>query len=423
MAFEQTRLSQGADLYLWSTDKFKTTTVRVLLRQPLRAGAAQGALLPMVLRRGTRRLPEPIELARALDALYGTDLRGDVIKLGEEQVLIFHIEAANAAYLDGEDPLRGAVDLLGDVLFDPLLEAGGLQQNWVTQEKENLLRRIQGIYSDKAHYSQLRLIESMCPGEDYAVPRLGRPEDVESITPAALYDRWRDILLRAPIAVYMVGDLPRERAQAEAERLLSRLGRRAPAALEAASVHTPPATAQRVTDHQPVAQGKLAFGFTTGRRAGAKDYPALVMMNGIYGGFSHSKLFQEVRERHSLAYYAYSQIDGHKGLLFVQSGIEFKDRAQAEEIILAQLEAMRRGDFREQEMRDTLSGIETQILQSADAPSEAIMTDFELRSAGRPTDPDARIAALRAVDAAEITRAAQEVTLDTIYFLDGQEGS
>ncbi|MDA8345618.1 MAG: pitrilysin family protein [Thermaerobacter sp.] len=423
MAFEQTRLSDGAELFFWPTNKFKTTTVRVLLRQPLSAGAGQGALLPMVVRRGTRNLPEPIALSRALDALYGADLRGDVIKLGEEQVLIFHVEAANATYLDGEDPLRGAVDLLGDVLFDPRIEDGGFNPSWVAQEKENLLRRIQGIYSDKAHYAQLRLIETMCAGEDYAIPRLGRPEEIESITPHSLYARWQEILRTAPIAVYIVGDLQQDRAQEEAERLLDRLSRRDPKAPGSASKHVVPPEPRHVTDHQPVSQGKLAFGFTTDRRADAPNYPALVMMNGIYGSFSHSKLFQEVRERHSLAYYAYSQIDGLKGLMFVQSGIEFQNRGQAEEIILGQLEAMRRGDFREQEMRDTLAGIESQILQSVDAPSEAIMTDFELRAAARPTDPEARIAALREVDAAAIVQAAKAVSLDTVYFLDGQEGS
>ena len=423
MAFERTRLSDGADLFFWPTKKFKTTTVRVLLRQPLADGAGEGALLPMVVRRGTRSLPRPVELARALDNLYGADLRGDVIKLGEEQVLIFHVEATSGAYLGGEDPLRGAVDLLGDVLFDPLLEDGGFAPAFVAQERENLLRRIQGIYSDKAHYAQLRLIEEMCPGENYAIPRLGRPEEVEALTPVTLYERWQRILRTAPIAVYIVGDLPPERAQDEAQRLLSRLGRRSPARPGAASRHEAPAQLRRVTDHQPVSQGKLAFGFTADRRADSPDYPALVMMNGIYGGFSHSKLFQEVRERHSLAYYAYSQIDGLKGLVFVQSGIEFEHRAQAEEIILAQLEAMRQGEFREQEVRDTLAGIESQILQSADAPSEAIMTDFELRASGRPTDPEARIAALRRVDAEAIAQAARGVRLDTVYFLDGQEGS
>ncbi len=423
MGFAQTRLSDGAHLFFWPTQKFKTTTVRVLLREPLAAGAAAGAILPMVLRRGTRRLPEPIELARALDSLYGTDLRGDVIKLAEDQVLIFHVEAANAAYLGGEDPLPGAIEMLGDVLLDPLVEHGGLKQSFVAQEKENLLRRVQGIYSDKAHYAQMRLIESMCAGEDYAIPRLGRLEEIEAITPAALYERWKEVLTRAPIDVYMVGDLTRERAEEEATRLLSRLGRRAPQAPRSPSRHPAPGAPRRVTDHQAVAQGKLAFGFTTDRRAGASDYPALVMMNGIYGGFSHSKLFQEVRERHSLAYYAYSQIDGLKGLMFVQSGIEFQDRGQAEEIILAQLEAMRRGEFREQEMRDTLAAIESQILQSSDAPSESIMTDFELRAASRPTDPSERIAALRAVTADEIAKAAQGVALDTVYFLDGQEGA
>ena len=71
MAFIETPLEPGASLFFWSTPKFKTTTVRVLLRMPLDRDASAGALLPMILQRGTNTLPQTILLARKLDILYG----------------------------------------------------------------------------------------------------------------------------------------------------------------------------------------------------------------------------------------------------------------------------------------------------------------------------------------------------------------
>ena len=420
MSFIETPLDPGASLFLWSTPKFKTTTVRVLLRMPLaRDAASAGALLPMVLQRGTNSLPQTILLARKLDMLYGAELRADVLKYGEEQVSIFHLEVANAAYLSGEDPLPEALTLLGDVLTQPPLEGGGLRADWVAQERENLRRRIQGIYSDKAHYAQFRLVEEMCAGEPYAVPRLGGMEDLDRHTGAGLWAHWREVLTRAPLAVYMVGDLEPGAAEEHARRLISRIGRRKAEMPAKATPHAPPATPREVHEHQPIAQGKLAVGFTTGLKASDPGYPALAMMNGIYGGFSHSRLFQEVRERHSLAYYAQSQLDGVKGLLFVHLGIASDTRGAAQDLVLKQLEELRRGAFRPQEMQDTLKGIAAQIEQSADAPSEAIMTDFELRASGRSTEPDRRIAALRAADHDAIVAAARGLTLDTVYFLEG----
>lgn len=420
MAFTETSLGSGASLHLWSTPKFKTTTVRLLLRMPLGGDASAGALLPMILQRGTRDLPETILLSRKLDMLYGAELRADVLKLGEEQVSIFHLEVAGARYVGGEDPLPEAFALLGDMLAAPPLADGGLRGDWVSQERDNLRRRIQGIYSDKAHYAQLRLVEEMCPGEPYATPRLGRLEDLEAQTPEGLWRRWQEILRQAPLAVYMVGDIGPARAEELAHGLVQRIGRREVVLPTPATPHTAPQAPKEVHEHQAVAQGKLALGFTTGLRASDAAYPALAMMNGIYGGFSHSRLFQEVRERHSLAYYAQSQIDGVKGFLFVHLGVAPASREAAQELVLQELDVMRRGGFRPQEAEDTLRGIAAQIEQSADAPSEAIMTDFELRAAGRPTEPEQRIAALAAVSPDEIAQAARGLALDTVYFLDGE---
>jgi predicted Zn-dependent peptidase len=421
LAFTETPLGSGASLYLWSTPKFKTTTVRLLLRMPLGEDASAGALLPMILQRGTRNLPETIMLSRKLDMLYGAELRADVLKLGEEQVSIFHLEVADAAYLGGEDPLPEALGLLGDMLADPPLEADALRGDWVGQERDNLRRRIQGIYSDKAHYAQLRLIEEMCPGEPYATPRLGRLEDLERQTGESLWRRWQGILLRAPLAIYMVGDIDPRQAQELAHRLVQRIGRREAVWPPPVTPHPVPRAPKEVHERQAVAQGKLALGFTTALRASDPAYPALAMMNGVYGGFSHSRLFQEVRERHSLCYYAQSQIDGVKGFLFVHLGVAPATREAAQALVLQELDVMRRGGFRPQEVADTLRGIQAQIEQSADAPSEAIMTDFELRAAGRPTVPEQRIAALTAVSPDEIAEAARGLTLDTVYFLDGEE--
>ena len=422
LAFVRTDVGEGAQLFLWSTQKFKTTTVRVLLRRPLGEGTSAGALLPMILQRGTRRLPETMLLARRLDMLYGAELRADVMKFGEEQVSIFHLEVAHRAYVDGEDPLPEAMGILADVLTDPPLPGGGLREDWLAQERDNLRRRILGIRSDKAHYAQVRLVEEMCRGELYAIPRLGSLEDLEKPTASDLWAHWQSVLREAPIVVYMVGDLRPDVAEEHARRLLERLGRRRVAVPPAPAVHPAPPEPREVVEREDVAQGKLALGFTAPCRAGDAAYPALSMLNGVYGGFSHSRLFQEVRERHSLAYYATSQVDGLKGLVFVHLGIAPENRRAAQGLVLGELDALRRGEARADELRDTLKGMATQIRQSVDAPGEAIMTDFELRAAGRPTEPEERIAALEAVRPEQVAEAAQGLVLDTVYFLDAEEG-
>ncbi len=76
-------------------------------------------------------------------------------------------------------------------------------------------------------------------------------------------------------------------------------------------------------------QGKLNIGFRTNIIYGDTDYFAFQVFNGLFGGFPHSKLFINVREKASLAYYASSCLESHKGLMIVITGIETKNYEQS----------------------------------------------------------------------------------------------
>ena len=78
-------------------------------------------------------------------------------------------------------------------------------------------------------------------------------------------------------------------------------------------------------------QGKLAMGFRTGIDAWDEDYPALMLLNAVYGGTTTSKLFLNVRERLSLCYYASSGLMKYKDVMLVSSGVEFSKVGQAQD--------------------------------------------------------------------------------------------
>lgn len=125
---------------------------------------------------------------------------------------------------------------------------------------------------------------------------------------------------------------------------------------------------QEVIEDADVKQGKLNMGFRTGTHFTDDDYPALQLFNGLFGGFSHSKLFINVREKASLAYYAASRIESFKGLLMVMSGIEVGNYQKAVDIIKEQFQEMKKGDFTEEAIDQTKAVIKNQILETLDTP-------------------------------------------------------
>jgi predicted Zn-dependent peptidase len=178
-----------------------------------------------------------------------------------------------------------------------------------------------------------------------------------------------------------------------------------------------------VEEAMDVSQGKLALGFRTGGvTCWEQEYPALLLCNAIYGGTSLSKLFMNVREKLSLCYYASSVLEKQKGLLLVSSGIEFEQYHTARDEILAQLDAIRRGEMEEWELeggRRTLIGSCLSALDDQSRQEEYWLTQAV---AGLEETPEEMAARLETVTPEQVSAAAQKLQLDTIYFLKGKEG-
>ena len=176
-------------------------------------------------------------------------------------------------------------------------------------------------------------------------------------------------------------------------------------------------------ERMDVTQGKLALGFRTGGiTCWEEDYPALVMCNAVFGATPLSKLFLNVREKRSLCYYASSNLEKMKGLLLVSSGIEFGQYQQARDEILAQLEAVRRGEIEDWELegaRRTLIGGHRSTLDD-----QSRLEEFWLgqTAAGLDTGIEELVERLKTVTREQVAAAAQKLELDTVYFLNGKEG-
>jgi predicted Zn-dependent peptidase len=170
-----------------------------------------------------------------------------------------------------------------------------------------------------------------------------------------------------------------------------------------------------------VTQGKLVMGFRTGITAGDEDYPALLLMNSVYGGSLTSKLFMNVREKLSLCYYASSGLDRFKGIMIVSSGVDMDKFETAKAEILAQLEACRRGEITQEELEPARSYLISSLKAGED--SAYGMEDFYVGQTigGYTYTPDTLAKALEKVTIPEIQAAANRVQLDTIYFLKGAE--
>ena len=178
-----------------------------------------------------------------------------------------------------------------------------------------------------------------------------------------------------------------------------------------------PAQPRIITEAMEVTQGKLAMGL----RCATDDVPAMILANLMFGGWSNSKLFLNVREKLSLCYYASSSYARSKGILTVSSGIETKDYDRAVEEILRQLRAIQSGDWEEWELEGARSTMLSALTSLGD--SQGALENYYLGQAAteQHESPEEMAAMIREVTPERIRAAAETVALDTIYFLRGKE--
>ncbi|PGS47139.1 peptidase M16 [Bacillus sp. AFS041924] len=413
----------GIKLHVVTTEKFKTNSITLKVRGKLEEETVSfRGILPYVLQSGTKDLPTNGEIRRKLEDLYGATFFVDVSKKGDYHVMSFTIDIANEKYLSNQSSLlNDALSLIASIWQNPFLENGAFSAKHVETQKRTQIQRIQSINDDKLKFANQRLVEEMFKDEPYALLANGKTEDVNSITAESLYKYYEKALQQDLIDLYIIGDV----AFDQCKQLVEENFRNTTS--ESLSVETekakPIETPNEVIEEQKLNQAKLHIGYTTEISIKDPDYFALQVFNGLYGGFSHSKLFINVREKNSLAYYAASRFESHKSILMVMSGIASENYEKATTIIAEQLEEMKKGNFTEEEIAQTKLVIKNSLLESMDTAYGIIETLFNDQAAGNERPIEDWIPAIEKVTKDEIVAVANKIQLHTTYFLKGQEGA
>ena len=417
MNLETTDIKEGIRLHKIKTNKYKTNLMSVFLTSKLsRDDITKKALILTVLRRGTNNLKTQEEISKKLEELYGASFDCGIDKLGDKHVLKFYVESLNEQYLyQKEDILSQSLNILFDIVFNPLLEDGSFKQEYIDEEKQNLRIIIEGQKDNKAAYATQRCIEEMYKEKPYGLYKYGYVEDLEKIDSKNLYEAYLDLIKSCKIDIFVSGDFDEKTLEekVKSNQQISKLEPRKVEYLDEESESSNTQEENIVRENMQISQGKLNIGLDVL----SDNKSAVSVYNAILGGGANSKLFQNVREKASLAYSAGSIYIKPKSKIIIKTGIEHKNYDKALQIIKEQIDDMKNGKFSDEDIQHAKELIIASFKAMQDEQDSEISFYFGREIQKESKDIDKQIKEVSEVTKQNIVDVANKIKINTIFFL------
>ena len=411
-------ITDGVRLVSVQTDRFKTGRVTFTLATPLDGNISAKAILPYLLHRRSRKYPDFTAFNRVLDGLYGATVSAGVGKIGESLQLSISLSAIDDRFALGDDKVTAqCVELLTDLIFDPIVKDGAFPADIVEEEKRLLIEKLENEKNDKRRYALSRCEEIMFANEAYGRHRYGTVQSIQSLTGKDIYAEWRNLLKTAVMQITMVGSSEPSFVEEILKKKFLSI-ERSPILCETEFITGYPKP-NYVSETQKVKQGKLVMGFRTGMRNNEDNTDAMRVAVDIFGGGTYSKLFSVVREKMSLCYYCSAVLRPDKGVVMIQSGIENENEEKARNEILNQLKEVADGNFSEDDFSASIKSMCDARIGINDTP-ESLCAWYAARIfKDTPDTPEEAVEKIRRVDRNQVIRAAKTIMLDTVFMLKG----
>lgn len=404
-------------------NKFKSLIISVNYILPLiEEEVGKNALVALILQQGCDKYKSEKEIEIALAALYNAAISVNIEKLGDNYSITFSLDILNKKYIK-KDVIEEALEILRNIIYVPYLENGVFYDQYVNREKEAIISRINELKNNKKKYAVSRLEQEMFKGEAYSVSRYGKIEDIRNATSRSIYDQYKKIISESKITVVVCGNTDGY------ENILELVTEKLKIIIQESSVeyvdkknkNTINVT-KNIEEFEELNQSILCMGLKL-IDISREDMYKVSMYNAILGETPASKLFQNVREKESLAYFANSQYIRFKDVIYIYTGINISNLEKAKQVIINQIDDMKNGNITDEEFEIAKKhSISNLRLMKDNKESVAMYTiGNNIFFGGRATTLDDIEQGISKVVKQEVVDIANKLYIDTIYLLGGKK--
>lgn len=416
---EYKKLDLGSyKLHMLKTDKFKTIRVKVSFRRPIKKSEVtiRNVLCNMLVQ-STKNYPTKRELIIKSQDLYATTITSTNSRIGNYINTDINLTVLNDKYTE-EGNYQKALDFLKEVIYKPNVKNNQFDNPSLEIVKKQARTSLDTIKEDAGYYSIIRLLETMDQEGPISCRMSGYLEDLESIQADHLFKYYKSMIEKDLMDIFVVGNIDFIKTE---EMIKSAFPIRTFKKKKSKYLVDPVKARRRkqvVIETLENNQSKLAIGCRmVGLTEYERNYP-LTLYNIILGSGTDSKLFREVREKHSLCYTISSVPNKLDNVLLIRAGVDRKNIKKAITLITTQMSLMRKGKFSEADINVAKEYFDSALDSVIESEANMIENYYMMDILGLD-DIETRRKKMKEVSAAEITKVAKKIKLDTIFCIEG----
>ena len=411
---------KGVHLHFIQSEKFKTNKIKVRFSAPMSEKTIAGRVLTASMLETSNALyPTSQAFREKLANLYGANYSTSLSRRGLVHYLDINLSFVRDQFLSRKNMLADEIlDFLKASLFFPLSNGQAFDIKTFEIEKRNVLTDLEAEIENHFYHAHRELNNLFYDLPEMRIPRVGTIELVEKETAETSFAAFQQMLNQDQIDFFFIGDF-NEIAVREKIQEFQFSEREQPLQLSYQQNYSN-ITREKLEQrdvHQSIVE--LAYHFSS--QYGDRSHLPLIVLNGLLGGFAHSKLFVNVREKESLAYTISSSFDIFSGLMRIYAGIDRANRIKTVALINRQILDLKRGHFTDEELEQTKNMLKNSILLAQDRQNTLIERAYMTSVLGKKfLSLEAWLKALENVSKADLIEAAQQLKLQAIYFMEGK---
>ncbi len=417
-----------SNIYKINDEKFKGVYVSYnFLMQVNRKENSENSVLSSVLGKACEKYKSQKEIEKYLYSLYGADFNVNIEKIGDLYNIEFKIEFINKKFLPNNiDVSKKCIEFLYEVIYKPYLVNGKFDEDIVEREKNTILDIIKTRKDDKLRYAVQKMEEILCPNDAFGYNLYGDEDIVKNITSDDLYRRYNDVTQNSYVIVLVSGNLSGyenidETIKDVFDKKLSTQKSIKNLNYDVKSCELSEKI-EEIKEKQETTQSVLSIGLKINDFK-PEEYFAFNVYNTILGGTPSSKLFQNVREKASLAYTVRSRYYRFKPIFVIYAGIMQENYEKAKNLILQQVDEMKKGNISEIEFNSSKESLLADLLDWND--SKIAVAKMKLSNIISFKDENMTIEDMREkvrnVTFEDVVAVAQKVEAEKIFLLGGEQ--